>query len=97
MEREVMAKRSTSTSVRNSPAAELRPPKKATKPRVAKKLVGVTEPELPTDPLDEALVETFPASDAVAIGLSDRIGEPAPAERPGLVGDILRLLGLGKR
>lgn len=92
-----MAKRSMSAEVRRSPTAKLRPAKKTTRPKTASKARIVAEPEPLADPLDEALAETFPASDAVAVGLSDRIGEPAPTERPGLVGDILRLLGFGKR
>ncbi|QIG46699.1 hypothetical protein G5V57_02365 [Nordella sp. HKS 07] len=35
--------------------------------------------------LDEALRETFPASDPVSVGRNDRPGQPAtpPAEKPG--------------
>jgi hypothetical protein len=92
-----MAKRSTSAEDRRSPTAKLRPAKKTTRPKTASKVRIVAEPEPLPDPLDEALAETFPGSDPVAIGLSDRIGEPAQPEQRGVVERILRLLWLGKR
>lgn len=73
------------------------PAKKAAKTvRNAKPAFSADPAPLP-DPLDEALAETFPASDPVAVGQSDRLGAPAPENGRGIVESILRRFWSRKR
>jgi hypothetical protein len=59
-------------SVRSNRSAVKRPTKDQEKPRSAKPKVQATERELNDDRLDEALRQTFPASDALSMILNVR-------------------------
>jgi hypothetical protein len=54
-------------SIRSNRSATKRPAKKPEKPRSAKPRVQAAEWELADDRLDEALRQTFPASDALSM------------------------------
>ena len=85
---------------RKASSSRGRPARKAAKAQSAGKPTSTPEPVELVDPLDEALADTFPSSDPVAIGQSDRIGEPGPAEtvaRRGIMGFIQRCLGIERR
>lgn len=95
-----MVKSTRATGVRKTPASTSRPAKKAANTRGTVRPKSAAEPAELADPLDEALADTFPSSDPVAIGQSDRIGEPGPPEvvaRRGIMGFIQRLLGIGRQ
>ena len=95
-----MAKPTRTTGIRKTPASKSRPASKTAEPRGKVKPKSAAEPVELADPLDEALADTFPSSDPVAIGQSDRIGEPGPPEvvaRGGIMGFIQRLLGIGRQ